>query len=83
MSNFFKKHSSSLMALFVLVMAMLITCCYAPEALAAELGGITLISEDVIEIEYNEPVTSNEQAQGIFTIEFDGEEVEWEFLSYF
>ncbi|MBQ6808352.1 MAG: hypothetical protein IJP07_04220, partial [Firmicutes bacterium] len=83
MSNLFKKHSSSLMTLFVLVMAMLITCGYAPEALAADLGDITLISEDVIEIEYNEPVTSNEQAQGIFTIEYDGEKVEWEFLSYF
>ncbi|MCL1874325.1 MAG: hypothetical protein FWF85_09465, partial [Clostridiales bacterium] len=48
----------------------------------ADLNNVYLINCDVLEIEYNEPVTAA-QAKALFTIKVDGVEVEWEFLSYF
>ncbi|MDR2711543.1 MAG: hypothetical protein LBB91_00325, partial [Clostridiales bacterium] len=47
------------------------------------LGDVNLITDKEIEITYSEPVKSNEEAHEIFSVLVDGEEVEWEFLSYF
>ena len=49
---------------------------------AAVLSDVYLITGDVLEIEYNEPVTAA-QAKALFTIKVDGVDVGWEFLSYF
>lgn len=42
-----------------------------------------LVSGDVIEIEYPEPVTCDAQAKALFSVTVGGQEAEWEFLSYF
>lgn len=42
-----------------------------------------LISSDVIEIEYPEPVRSDTEAKALFTVTVGGSPAEWEFLSYF
>ena len=55
----------------------------AAAAAAGTLGAVLLISHDVIEIEYDVPVLSDEEAKATFNIMLDGQEVEWEFLSYF
>ena len=47
------------------------------------LGNVNLITDKEIEIAFSEPVTSDAEAQTIFTVLVDGKPVEWEFLSYF
>jgi len=53
------------------------------DAAIGEIGAVILITGSEIEIEYNAPVLSNAEAQGIFTVLVSGQPVEWEFLSYF
>ncbi|MDR2712975.1 MAG: dockerin type I domain-containing protein [Clostridiales bacterium] len=53
-----------------------------PHALIADLNDVFLISGDVLEIEYNAPVSAAE-AKALFDIRVDGTPVAWEFLSYF
>ena len=53
----------------------------APEP--ADLNNVYLITGDVLEIEYSEGVSDNDEAHELFTIEVDEDEVDWEFLSYF
>ncbi|MCL2873512.1 MAG: hypothetical protein FWE29_01115 [Defluviitaleaceae bacterium] len=50
---------------------------------AGVLGNVFLITGEVLEIEYTQPILNNAHAQSVFTINVDGEPVEWEFLSYF
>ena len=47
------------------------------------LGNVYLITGDVLEIEYTQPILSNAHAQSVFTINVDGEAADWEFMSYF
>ena len=49
----------------------------------AATAPVSLISEDVLEIEYAEPVADDAAAKALFEIAVDGQPVEWEFLSYF
>lgn len=80
-----KGRRTSLLTLVILAVALVITFSYMATASAqgAEPTTVTLISDSVIEIEYATPVTSDEQAKKLFTITYDGAEVEWEYLSYF
>ncbi|WP_313344627.1 hypothetical protein [Sedimentibacter sp.] len=52
-------------------------------AITGNLGNVFLITGNEIEIEFNEEVLNNADAQDIFTIKVDGAPVEWEYLSYF
>jgi hypothetical protein len=47
------------------------------------LGDVRLITGDVLEIEFSNPVLNDADAQATFDILIDGKEVEWEYLSYF
>jgi X-Pro dipeptidyl-peptidase len=53
-----------------------------PNPKAADINDVYLITGDVLEIEYDVPVTATE-AKALFTIKVDDVEVEWYFLSYF
>ncbi|MCL1816894.1 MAG: hypothetical protein FWG43_04765 [Clostridiales bacterium] len=59
----------------------------APETLNATIqaliNDVSLITAEVIEIGYDEPIFNNAEAHTTFSVQVDGEEVEWEFLSYF
>lgn len=73
-------HSTSLLMVLVLVAAMLICC--TPAAEAAVIGNARLISADVVEIDCDTNL-GKELAEQSITIVYDGQEVEWEYLSYF
>jgi hypothetical protein len=47
------------------------------------LGDVRLITGDVLELEFSNPVLNDADAQATFAILIDGKEVEWEYLSYF
>lgn len=55
----------------------------SPSAITAILGNVYLITGNEIEIEFDEEVLNDDDAQDFFTIKVDGTPVEWEFLSYF
>lgn len=57
----------------------------APEGTVVDgtLGDVRLITGDVLELEFSQPVLNDADAQATFSILTDGKEVEWEFLSYF
>lgn len=52
-------------------------------AISGTLSEVFLITGSEIEIDYDGEVLNNEDAHATFTISVDGEQVDWEFLSYF
>lgn len=55
----------------------------SPSAITGNLGNVVLITGSEIEIEFDEEVLTDADAQNTFTIKVDDTPVEWEFLSYF
>jgi len=72
-----------MLSMFVLLM---VGTAFGPSAgtvVNGTLGDVRLITGDVLELEFSNPVLNDADAQATFDILIDGKEVAWKYLSYF
>ena len=69
-----------------MVVLLMVGAAFRPSAgnvVNGTLGDVRLITGDVLELEFSQPVLNDADAQATFDILIDGKEVTWKYLSYF
>ena len=78
--------AAKLLLMLSMVVLLMVGAAFDPSAgtvVNGTLGDVRLITGDVLELEFSNPVLNDADAQATFDILIDGKEVEWEYLSYF
>ena len=70
-------------SLVIFVFAVSFSAIAAEDGISGAINKVNLITGQELEIIFDEPVTTAEAAYATFTVYVDGEEVDYEFLSYF
>ena len=78
--------AARLLLMLSMVVLLMMGTAFGPSAgtvVNGTLGDVRLITGDVLELAFSNPVLNDADAQATFDILIDGKEVEWKYLSYF